>query len=354
MLELQIRLDRGNGFAMDLDLRLPAVGTTVLFGPSGCGKTTVLRALAGLEREAQGRVALNGEVWQAEGQFVPPQQRGVGLVFQDAALFPHLSVRRNLDYGLARIPRGLVRPKLDEAIGLLGIEGLLERLPEGLSGGERQRVAIARALAMAPRLLLLDEPLASLDAPRRADILPYLDRLRTELTLPMVYVTHSVQELSRLADEVVLLQAGRVQAQGPLAEMLLHALLTPDDEAGVVLNCRVEHIDTEWHLAQLAFDGGVLRVRNDGYQLHQTLRLRVQARDVSLARQLPERSSITNVLEGSLESLNSDTHPATQLACIRVGATRLLARLTRHSVHRLQLAAGQSVWVQLKSVAVLR
>jgi molybdate transport system ATP-binding protein len=354
VLELQLHLQRDSGFSLELNVRLPALGTTVLFGPSGCGKSTVLRALAGLEREARARVALNGEVWQDGTQFLPPQQRGVGLVFQDAALFPHLTVRRNLDYGQARIPRGQAKPEFDEAIALLGIEALLEREPESLSGGERQRVAIARALAMAPRLLLLDEPLASLDAPRRADILPYLDRLRAELTLPMVYVTHSVQELTRLADEVLLLQAGRVQAQGPLAEMLLHPLLTPDDEAGVVLSCHVAERDAEWHLARLDFDGGALRVRDDGYAVGQPLRLRVLARDVSLARQMPEASSISNVLQGVLESLESDTHPATQLACVRVGAARLLARLTRHSVHRLQLAVGEPVWVQLKSVAVLR
>jgi molybdate transport system ATP-binding protein len=354
VLELQLQLRRAGGFELDVDVRLPARGTSVLFGPSGCGKTTLLRALAGLEREARGRVLLNGEVWQDGAQFLPPQQRGVGLVFQDAALFPHLNVRRNLDYGQARIPRGQARPQLDEAIALLGLESLLEREPDGLSGGERQRVAMARALAMAPRLLLLDEPLASLDAARRADILPYLDRLRAELTLPMVYVTHSVQELTRLADEVLLLHAGRVQAQGRLADMLLHPLLTPDDEAGVVLNCRVAECDSHWHLARLDFDGGSLRVRDDGYAIGQTLRLRVLARDVSLAAAEPAASSISNVLPGRLESLADDTHPATQLARVQVGGAQLLARLTRHSAHRLQLAAGQTVWVQLKSVAVLR
>lgn len=355
MIEAQLRLTRPSGFTLDVALALPGQGVSALFGPSGCGKTTVLRALAGLESAAAGRVVVDGEVWQDDTRCVPPHARGVGLVFQDAALFPHLTVHGNLEYGRRRIPAGRGRPALDEAIALLGIEPLLARRPEGLSGGERQRVAIARALAMAPRLLLMDEPLASLDARRRAEILPYLERLHAALTLPLVYVTHAVAEVARLADHLVLMEAGRVVAAGPATALMarLEGPLAQGEEAGVVLTCTLAARDERWHLATLRFDGGELVAPDPGHALGHRLRVRVLARDVSLAVTEPQGSSIANTLRGQVEAVVGGAHPAQALALVRVGGVQLMARLTRRSADRLALQPGAAVWVQVKSVALL-
>jgi molybdate transport system ATP-binding protein len=328
----------------------------MLFGPSGCGKTTVLRCLAGLERAARARVAIGDEVWQDEqGCFVPPHLRAVGVVFQDAALFPHLTVRGNLDYGRRRIPARQNKASLDAAIELLGIAALLERRPDSLSGGERQRVAIARALAMAPRLLLMDEPLASLDAKRRSEVLPFLDRLHRTLELPIVYVTHALAEVTRLADHVVLMDAGRATAAGPTLSMLqqLEGPLAHDDDAGVVLPCVVAERDERWHLARLDFDGGTLTARDPGLPLGTPVRVRVPARDVSLALVEPQDSSIVNALRGEVHAIVPDRHPAVALALVKVGNASFMARLTHRSAERLRLAPGAAVWVQVKSVALL-
>ena len=354
------------GFTLDVALRLPGRGVTALFGASGCGKTTLLRALAGLER-ASGRVALGDEVWQddAAGVFVPPHRRALGYVIQDAALFPHLDVRRNLDYGRRRIPESQRRVAMDRAVDLLGIGGLMARRTDTLSGGERQRVAIARALATSPRLLLMDEPLAALDAARKAEILPYLEGLQAELATPIVYVSHDIAEVSRLADHLVLLQVGRVRADGRLAEMLsrLDLPLPPGEEAGVVLQGRVAEHDAPWQLARLELDGGAGSVwaRDQGLALGRPVRLRVLARDVSLAVQPQAGTSINNQLVGHVEDIAADEHAALALVRVRLGggesadaaAPPLLARLTRRSVHTLALRPGSRVWAQVKSVALM-
>ena len=273
MIEAKLALARP-GFALDVSLELPARGITALFGPSGCGKTTVLRALAGLER-ARGRIAIDDEVWQddTKGTFVPTHRRPLGYVIQEAALFPHLDVRRNLTYGLRRTGGGTACAELDQAVELLGyhrkaairalgapedaeLGAFIDGLPNGmstmvgerglkLSGGERQRVAIARALATRPRLLLMDEPLAALDAARKAEILPYLERLHTQLALPIIYVTHAIDELARLADHLVLMERGHVLAAGSLTELLSRTELPigRQDEAGVVIEARVAEHD---------------------------------------------------------------------------------------------------------------
>jgi molybdate transport system ATP-binding protein len=354
-IEARLRLQRPGGFALDIDLSLPGRGVSMLFGRSGCGKTTLLRCLAGLERAARGRVVVGGEVWQDESRFVPPHARAVGVVFQDAALFEHLSVRGNLDYGQRRIPRGQPRPALDATIELLGIESLLARRPASLSGGERQRVAIARALAMAPRLLLLDEPLAALDAQRKREVMPFLDRLHQSLALPMVYVTHALAEVTRLGDHVVSMQEGRITASGATLQMLsqLEGPLAQDEDAGVVLACTVGARDARWHLARMDFDGGSLVVRDGGHAIGAAVRVRVPARDVSLALVEPKDSSIVNTLRGEVRALVPDIHPAAALALVQVGNASLIARLTHQSADRLRLAPGAAVWVQIKSVALL-
>ena len=254
MIELKLHLPR-SGFTLDVDLQLPAQGVTALFGPSGCGKTTVLRALAGLERAA-GRIALGGEVWQDDAQrlFVPTHQRALGYVIQESALFPHLNVRRNLEYGRKRIAASERHIDLDQVVALLGIGGLMDRQPDTLSGGERQRVAIARALATSPRLLLMDEPLAALDAARKAEVLPFLDRLHQELSIPIVYVSHALEEVARLAHHVVLLDSGRVVGEGSLADVMARLDLPTarGEGAGVVLDAVVAEHDRPWQLSRLA------------------------------------------------------------------------------------------------------
>jgi molybdate transport system ATP-binding protein len=353
VIEARFRLPRA-GFTLDVDLRLPSAGVSAVFGPSGCGKTTLLRCLAGLERAPEGRLVVGGQTWQDGRQFVPPHRRAVGLVFQDAALFPHLTVRANLDFGRRRIPGEQARPALDATIELLGIGGLLDRWPASLSGGERQRVAIARALAMAPRMLLLDEPMAALDARRKHEILPYLDRLHRELTLPVVYVTHALAEVTRLADHLVLMDRGRAVASGALFDLQSHPALglAADDEAAVVLPCAVGARDPHWHLARIDFDGGSLWVRDAGYAVGQAARVRVLARDVSLATVEPQGSSIVNHLAGVVLSVVDESHPANAMVRVRVGGSTLLARVTRLSADRLGLAAGMPVWVLVKSVAL--
>ena len=357
MIEARLSLPRG-GFTLDVALRLPARGVAALFGPSGCGKTTLLRSLAGLERAA-GRVALGGEVWQddAAGRFVPTHQRAIGYVIQEAALFPHLDVRRNLAYGLDRIAPPARRIALDQVIALLGIGHLLERRPETLSGGERQRVAIARALATSPKLLLMDEPLAALDAQRKAEVLPYLDALHEELGIPVVYVSHSIDEVARLADHLVLMEAGRVRAEGPPGDMLarLDLPLAFGEDAGVVLDAVIGERDPLWQLARLDVDGEVCRVwaRDPGLPLGRRVRLRVLARDVSLARSPQTGTSIGNQLYGVVEAIADDAHPALALVRVRVGSAPVVARLTRRSAHALELVPGLPVWAQVKTVALM-
>ena len=357
MIEATLRLPR-RGFTLDVALSLPERGVTALFGPSGCGKTSVLRALAGLERAA-GRVAFGGTVWQddARRRFVPTHQRAIGYVIQEAALFPHLDVRRNLAYGGKRIAADQRRIALDQVVDLLGIAHLLERRPDTLSGGERQRVAIARALATSPALLLMDEPLAALDAKRKAEVLPYLDRLVEELGIPIVYVSHAIDEVARLADHLVLMDAGRVLADGPLPDMLarLDLPVAFGDGAGVVLDAVIGERDAQWHLARLDVDGEACRLwtRDQGLPVGRRVRLRVLARDVSLTRTPQTGTSIGNQLRGTVEAIADDEHPALALVRVRVASVPVVARLTRRSAHALELAVGMPVWAQVKTVALM-
>ncbi len=356
MIEARLTLPRA-GFTLDVAFALPERGVSALFGPSGCGKTSVLRALAGLERAA-GRVAFGSEVWQddTQGLFVPTHRRAIGYVIQEAALFPHLDVQRNLAYGLKRVPEAQRRIALDRAVDLLGIGALMARRPDTLSGGERQRVAIARALATSPRLLLLDEPLAALDVRRKAEVLPYLDRLHEELGLPVIYVSHSIDEVARLADRLVLMEAGRVLAEGALPDMLarLDLPVAFGDDAGVVLDATVGQRDEAWHLARLDVEEHCrIWARDLGLPLGRRVRLRVLARDVSLTRTPQTGTSIGNQLRGMIEAIADDAHPALALVRVRVGGAPIVARLTRRAAHALELAPGLPVWAQVKTVALM-
>lgn len=341
-------------FRLDVDLDLPGRGVTALFGESGSGKTTLLRCVAGLERATPGRLCVAGEVWQDETQWLPTHRRPLGYVFQESSLFQHLDVLGNLRYGLKRAP-GVGPESLDQAVELLGIGHLLARKPGRLSGGERQRVAIARALALSPRLLLMDEPLAALDHRRRGEILTYLERLRDELDIPILYVSHAPDEVARLADHLVVLKSGRVAAEGPLIEMLarLDSSVVLGTDAGAVLETTVGLLEPDWHLARLDFDGGSLWTRATGLQVGQSARVRVLARDVSVARVQPGPSSIQNVLPGVIEAVADEEPPGTVLARIRVGEGVLLTRMTQRSAVTLELEPGCAVWAQIKSVALL-
>ncbi len=354
MIEATLQLAR-RSFRLDVTLRLPGQGVSALFGPSGCGKTTVLRALAGLER-AGGRITVDGDAWQddSRGLFLPTHRRPLGYVIQEAALFPHLSVQRNLDYGRRR-SADAGRVALDQAIELLGIGPLLPRDPGTLSGGERQRVAIARALATGPRLLLMDEPLAALDAARKAELLPYLERLHRELRLPVVYVTHAMEEVARLADHLVMLQDGRVQAAGPVAELMARPdlPLTRRDEAGVVIDAQVQAIDAPYGLMRVSFAGGELWVGASDAALGQRVRARVLARDVSVTRQAPQETSVLNVLPVRLLALQVDGHTALLSLAPAAGGPPLLARITRRSCEALALLPGDALYAQIKGVALM-
>jgi molybdate transport system ATP-binding protein len=353
---LRLKLARSD-FQLKVDLELPAKGITVLFGASGSGKTTLLRCVAGLEKPTDCLIRVGAALWQddAGGIFTPTWQRDLGYVFQEASLFGHLKVQENLSYGLKRSNKPGAAEALSRSIELLGIGHLLHRQPQSLSGGERQRVTIARALATQPKLLLLDEPLASLDLARRHEILPWLEKMRDELSMPMLYVTHSADELTRLADYVVVLEGGDVKACGPAQEVLARAQspVIAGDEAGVLRRGKVAQRDEAWHLAQIEFAGGVLWVRDNAMPLGQAVRLRVLARDVSLTTHETQGTSIQNHLQGRIETIADDVHPSQALVRVCCGESVLLARVTHRAINALQLSEGASVWAQIKSVAVI-
>ena len=332
-----------------------AGGLTALFGRSGSGKTSLVNLIAGLLRPAEGRIAVDGRVlvYTARGVFVPAHRRRLGYVFQEGRLFPHLSVRQNLRYGSWFAPREARHPSLASVIGLLGIEGLLDRRPESLSGGEKQRVAIGRALLAGPRLLLMDEPLASLDEGRKGEILPYLERLRDEAGVPIVYVSHSVAEVTRLATTMVLLSDGQVVAAGTTAEVMGRIDLFPltgRAEAGAVLETRVAGHDPAFELTTLRTAAGELRVARLDLPVGAAVRVRVRARDVMVAVRRPEGLSALNVLPGVIAELGARGGPIVEVR-LDCGGEILLARLTRRSVETLALAPGVPVYAVIKSVA---
>jgi len=364
-LEAGFHLERGE-FTLHAELALPARGITALFGPSGSGKTTLLRCLAGLEPSARGYLRFAGQLWQddAESVFVPPHRRAVGYVFQEARLFPHLSVSANLEYGRRRAGSPLGQARLNHIVELLGLGGLLGRYPAQLSGGEQQRTAIGRALLNEPQLLLMDEPLAALDARRKDDILPYLDELRRELDIPMVYVTHAIDEVNRLADHLVLVEQGRVQASGELMSLLsrLEYPLAHAEGAVSLIEARVAGHDDAYHLSELDFPGGPLTVARLRAGLGEPVRVAVHARDVSITLAPAEQTSILNILAATVSEISQED-PARVTVRLRLQdsgqgsgdgeGVYLLARITRKSCERLGLAPGRGVYAQIKSVALI-
>jgi molybdate transport system ATP-binding protein len=356
MLEVSLRHAFPGGFDLDLAFSAPTPGVTALFGPSGSGKSTVLAAVSGLLRPREGRVALDGGpplLDTARGVSVPSEKRRCGVVFQDARLFPHLSVERNLRYGLRRAPPGADGPSLDEVVALLGIGHLLRRRPLGLSGGETQRVALGRALLSRPRLLLMDEPLASLDAARRAEVLPFLARLRDAAGLPILYVTHAMGEVDALADTLVVLEAGRVVASGPVETVAARTdlpQLSLRRDAGALLSCAVLAHDPARGLTRLGFPGGELTVPLRPEPPGARVRVRARARDVAVATEAPRGISTHNVLACRLEGV-AEAGDHEVFLRLAVGPTPLLSRVTRDTPGRLGLSPGMALWALVKSVA---
>lgn len=354
VLDLAIRKQLG-AFALDVSFSIPEHGITALFGRSGAGKTSVIGAMAGLLCPDEGFIRVSGRTLfdSRSGEDVPVHRRRIGYVFQEGRLFPHLSVRDNLLYGFRRAPADRRRIVLEDLVPLLGIAALLERRPRDLSGGEKQRVAIGRALLAQPEVLLMDEPLASLDAPRKREILPYLERLRDELRVPIVYVSHSIEEVVRLANQVVVLEAGRVIATGTpeqLGERLDLRPLLGDFESGAVIDAVMDGYDEKFDLSTLAFAGGRLRVPGHAGAPGARVRVRVRSRDVSLALERPASISVQNVFEGGVEQVLEEPGAYAELK-LRVGDTRFLSRVTRESVSRLGLAPGARVHLLVKSVS---
>ncbi len=358
MLELSVRKQLGH-FAFAAEATLPSAGVVALFGRSGAGKTTLVNMLAGLLSPDSGRIAVAGRVLfdSAAGIDLPPERRRIGYVFQEGRLFPHLDVRANLLYGHRRIPQAERIFKLPEIVDLLGIGHLLGRRPANLSGGEKQRVAIGRALLSNPRLLLLDEPLAALDAARKAEILPFIERLRDELGLPIVYVSHDPTEVLRLADRILLLEQGRVAAAGPVSEVFgrpeLQRLIGAE-EAGTVLSAVVAGRDETYGLTRLSFgEGGSLIVPEMEAASGSALRLRIRARDVSLARGKPVEISVLNNLQARIVAIHPAEGPYRDVEMQTAGVP-LWARITARSVAELQLAIGQEVYAMVKAVSIDR
>jgi molybdate transport system ATP-binding protein len=349
-------------FTLDATFNVPMRGITALFGPSGCGKTTILRCIAGLE-QLPGTIVIGGLSWQdtSARHFLPPHRRHVGYVFQEASLFQHMSVRQNLLFGALRAVPAAGSPTVELAtiVDLLGIGHLLERSPTTLSGGERQRVAVGRALLSRPHILLMDEPLSALDRQTKDEILPYFETLHETLALPVLYVSHDLGEIERLADTMVLMSNGRVMANGPLRELQtdprLPLLATPG--AAVVLEGRIGGIDAEFGLTRIAIDGGEVVAPGRHGEAGAKRRVRIAASDVSLARSAASDSTILNSLPARIETIEQQSDEPQVNVILALGAngegSRIVARITRKSLMRLELEAGQSVFAQIKSVALV-
>jgi molybdate transport system ATP-binding protein len=352
-IEARFHIDRGD-FSLKVDLSIPGHGVSALFGPSGCGKTTLLRAIAGLEKSQKGYLKVGDTIWQDDQQFLAPHRRPLGYVFQEPSLFAHLTVKRNLEYGLKRLKENTKKISLEQAVELLGIDQLLHRRPHQLSGGEQQRVAIARALAVSPSILLLDEPLAALDLARKQEILPYLESLHRELDIPILYVSHSRDEVARLADHLILLEEGRVLATGPADQLFsqLDLSLAHDAETASVIKAIVGHHDDEFDLSYLDFPGGRFAVARNHLPLSQTVRLQIKAVDVSITLEHQSNTSILNIFAASVDKIAAEGKAKVTVR-LMLGSIPILARITRKSALDLCLEPGKPVYVQVKSVALL-
>lgn len=346
---------RVGDFQLDASFTVPATGVTALFGASGSGKTTLLRAIAGLEKPESATISIDGEIWQDSDRFTPPHLRPVGYVFQEASLFEHLSVRKNLEYGLKRVPLNRRRIPYDHTVDLLGIGGLLKRSVGRLSGGERQRVAIARALLTSPILLLMDEPLSALDHGARMGILPYLERLHDEYDIPAIYVSHDPNEVARLADQMVLLDQGKVAACGDASDLLTRLDLPPAgyDDAAAILKGRVADHDDGHQLTWISVGTDRIAVSRKELPTGTPARVRIQARDVSLAISHHQDTSILNILPVTVRELQQINETQMIIRLELGDGQHLLSRITRRSTELLGLDSRKHLYAQVKSVALV-
>ena len=353
---LSMQANSLNAFTLDIDTTLPAKGITAIFGHSGSGKTSLLRCIAGLEKPQQGKLSVSGRCWQDQQVFTPSHQRPIGYVFQDGGLFPHLTVAGNLQYALKRSPKPDNLQLFDEVVELMGIGALLKRQPQQLSGGEQQRTAIARALLIQPQLLLMDEPMSSLDMQRKQEIMPYLEQLKQSVNYPILYVSHSLDEVARLADHILVLEHGRLLQQGSLQEVFanIHLPSSLGEDAGVVIEGEIKSRDDQWHLANIAFNGGLLQAKDSGEPVGKNVRLRILAKDVSLTLSESQDSSILNRIPATITEIIADHQKAAALIKLKTGHEYLVAQITLKSLHELQLKTDMPVWTQIKSVAIVR
>lgn len=335
---------------------VPARGVTAIFGPSGCGKTTLLRCMAGLERHTQGIMSVSGETWQNQHVFVPAHKRPIGYVFQEAGLFPHLSVNGNLQYAVKRATPKPSVTEVDDIVALLDIAQCLHQKPAQLSGGEQQRVAIARALLIKPKVLFMDEPLASLDHTRKQELLPYLEQLKQHYELPIFYVSHSADEIARLADSVVVLDQGRTVIAGPLCETLsqINTPIALGEDIGVVVDGVITDKDTQWSLCRITLGDASLWVKDAGLALETAIRLRILAKDVSITLSEQKDSSILNRIPMTITDVQDDSDAATALIRLSTRNTSLIARITKKSLFDLKIDKGANVWAQIKAAAIVR
>jgi len=352
--DLRYALRRGD-FGLDVNLSIPMHGITGIYGESGSGKTTLLRCIAGLEASDTGKLVVGGDVWQDAANQVSRavHEQDIGYVFQEPRLFRHLSVRRNLEYGQRRSSDRMDGKPFGEVVALFDLQHLLERSPTDLSGGEAQRVAIARALLRSPGLLLMDEPLAALDQARKDEILPFLDRLHNELQIPIIYVSHHIEEICRLCDHLMLLEDGRVIAQGDLQSVLvrLDLPLLSGEEAGSVIGGKIGAYDATYDLTHLIFSGGELLVPGRIGSVGDQRRLRIRASDISLCRDRPENSTMLNILPAVIEEIQPATGPMLLLR-LKLGSDHMIARITRRSCDKLALRQGDELLAQIKAVAI--
>ncbi len=348
-------IDHYQNFTLDVDIILPSHGVTALFGPSGSGKTNLLRAIAGLHKTDQGKVTFNGHIWQSEQKFVKAYKRPIGYVFQESSLFDHMTVKQILDFSLKRSPKALPMIEQDHVIELLGICHLFDRKPYQLSGGERQRVAIALALLPAPELLLMDEPMASLDFSRKKEILSLLIRLKLDLNIPLLYVSHDIDEVTRLADHIILMSEGCVQQQGPLKEVLSHhkTLNRMSHEPFSLLFGRVVTACTDYNLMDIQVGDAMLRMPSQDVTEGQEIRLHLYAKDVSLTLSKAQHTSILNILECDVVAIDVPSKTGQCLVHLGLGESRFQANVSALSCEELSLKVGLRLFAQIKAVSMV-